>query len=134
MNSLTDENQNTAMDDTVECEHSETTVTVTLPTIETLDAAAAMLSAAGDPARLRLLLRLAEGRQCVSELAALEGDKLATVSARLKLLHAARLVTRSREAKHVFYELADKHVACLVRDTLDHAAEETLSAREGANA
>ena len=90
-----------------------------------LESAATMLSAAGDPARLRLLLRLAEGERCVTELAEAEGEKLATISARLKLLHTARLVTRRREAKHVHYALADHHVLRLVRDVLDHAAEET---------
>ncbi|MEM6423297.1 MAG: transcriptional regulator, partial [Pseudomonadota bacterium] len=39
------------------------------PATETLESAAAMLRAAGDPARLRLLLRLAAGEQCVTELA-----------------------------------------------------------------
>lgn len=95
------------------------------PSDRTLESAAAMLSAAGDPARLRLLLRLAEGERCVSELAEAEGDKLATISARLKLLHSARLVTRRREAKHVHYALNDYHVLRLVRDILDHAAEDT---------
>jgi ArsR family transcriptional regulator len=87
-----------------------------------------MLRAAGDASRLRLLLRLADGERCVTELADAEGDKLATVSARLKLLYAARLVTRRREAKHVHYALADGHVARLLSDILDHAAETPTSA------
>ncbi len=96
---------------------------VTVPTSSTLESAAAMLRAAGDPARLRLLLRLADGERCVTELAEDEGEKLATVSARLRLMHAARLLTRRREAKHIHYALADEHVFGLVRDILDHAAE-----------
>jgi ArsR family transcriptional regulator len=99
------------------------------PPRETLESAAAMLRAAGDPARLRLLLRLAGGERCVSELAEAEGDKLATVSARLQQLHAARLVIRRREAKHIHYALADGHVARLLRHILDHAAEGAPSAR-----
>ena len=95
------------------------------PSDHTLETAATMLSAAGDPARLRLLLRLAEGERCVSELAEVEGDILATTSARLKLLYTARLVTRRREAKHVYYALADDHVFRLVHDAMDHAAEGT---------
>lgn len=112
-------------EDNVTCVHSVTSNEIELPSKKTLDIAAAMLNAAGDTARLRLLLHLAHGRQCVSELADREGEKLATVSARLKLLHSARLVTRQREAKHVYYALADDHVVCLVRDILDHAIEET---------
>lgn len=94
----------------------------------TVDIAVAMLRAAGDAGRLRLLLRLTEGERCVTELAAAEGDKLATVSARLQQLHAARLVTRRRQAKHIHYALADRHVARLLRDILDHASEGVPSA------
>lgn len=98
------------------------------PPVHTLERAAAMLRAAGDPARLRLLLRLAEGERCVSELVAAEGAKLATVSARLQLLHAARLVIRRRDARHIHYALADGHVARLLREIVDHAAEDGLAA------
>ncbi|MEM6488836.1 MAG: helix-turn-helix domain-containing protein [Pseudomonadota bacterium] len=106
------------------------------PAETTLAVAAAMLRAAGDPARLRLLLRLAEGPRCVTELADAEGEKLATVSARLQLLHAARLVSRRRAAKHIHYALADEHVARLLRDILDHAAEDVrpVTTYEGASA
>ena len=99
------------------------------PPREMLESAAAMLRAAGDPACLRLLLRLAEGERCVTELAEAEGDKLATVLSRLQQLHAARLVTRRRKARHIRYALADGHVARLLRDILDHAAEGAPSAR-----
>jgi ArsR family transcriptional regulator len=69
------------------------------------------------------LLRLAESEACVSELAEDEGEKITTVSARLKTLSMVRLVRRRREAKHVFYALADGHVLPLVRNAIDHAAE-----------
>jgi ArsR family transcriptional regulator len=82
-----------------------------------------LFRALGDPERLRLLVRLAEGEACVSELAEHEGEKITTVSARLKTLYAVRLVKRRREAKHVFYALADEHVLPLVRNAIDHAAE-----------
>lgn len=88
-----------------------------------LEQAAAMFRAAGDEGRLRLLARLAQGAGCVTDLAEAEGEKIATISARLRLLHGARLVTRRRTARHVTYALADDHVARLVRDALDHAAE-----------
>jgi len=78
----------------------------------------------GDPERLRLLVRLAEGEACVSELAEQEDEKISTVSARLKTLHAVRLVKRRRRAKHVLYTLADERVFPLVRNAIDHAAED----------
>jgi len=91
-----------------------------------LESAAEMFRALADPLRLRLLCRLAGGEACVSELAALEGDKLTTISARLKMLHGARLVRRRREAKHVIYALADEHVLHLVQNAVDHTMERAL--------
>jgi ArsR family transcriptional regulator len=88
-----------------------------------LESAAAMCKALSDPSRLRLLLWLAQGEMCVSELVEREDDKLSSVSARLQLLHNAHLVTRRREMKHVFYALADQHVHDLLDNVLHHAAE-----------
>jgi len=82
-----------------------------------------MFRALGDPSRLRLLARLAGSEICVTELADLENEKLSTISARLKTLHAVRLVKRRREAKHIFYALSDAHVLQLVESAMEHAAE-----------
>jgi len=87
--------------------------------------AARMCHAMSDPARLRLLLRLAEKERCVSELVAHEQAKLSSVSARLQALHNAALVSRRREAKHIYYALADEHVRELLCNVLNHAAETT---------
>ncbi len=93
-----------------------------LPSRAQIEAAAEIFRALGAPERLRLLLRLAESEACVSELAEDEGEKITTVSARLKTLSMVRLVRRRREAKHVFYALADEHVLPLIRNAIDHAA------------
>jgi ArsR family transcriptional regulator, lead/cadmium/zinc/bismuth-responsive transcriptional repressor len=94
-----------------------------LPDGTELEHASAMFRALGDPARLRLLSRLAGGEVCVTELAELEDEKLSTVSARLKTLHDVRLVKRRREAKHIYYSLSDAHVLRLVESAMEHAAE-----------
>jgi DNA-binding transcriptional ArsR family regulator len=96
-----------------------------LPAGARLDGASDMFRALGDPARLRLLARLAaaQGEVCVTELAELENEKLSTISARLKTLHAVRLVKRRRQAKHIFYALTDAHVLHLMQSAIDHAAE-----------
>ncbi len=86
--------------------------------------AAAIFRAASDEARLRLLEHLSDGEWCVSELAAAAGVGLSTVSQQLRLLRAEHLVKRRRSGKHVFYALADAHVADLIRSALDHAVEE----------
>jgi ArsR family transcriptional regulator len=83
--------------------------------------AAAMFRALADPERLRLLVRLAAGEASVSELAG--EHKLTTVSARPQFLLAARLVRRRREARQIFYALADQHVIDLVANAMDHASE-----------
>jgi ArsR family transcriptional regulator len=87
------------------------------------DRAARMLRAAGDVERLALLEHLAAGERCVSELVALTGDAMPTVSQRLKQLRTEGLLASRREGKHVFYALADEHVRTLVHDILQHAAE-----------
>jgi ArsR family transcriptional regulator len=91
------------------------------PDPRALAEAAAMFKALADPERLRLLVRLAAGEACVSDLA--EAGKVTTVSARLQALHAVRLVRRRRDARHVYYALADEHVLELVANAMDHAGE-----------
>jgi ArsR family transcriptional regulator, lead/cadmium/zinc/bismuth-responsive transcriptional repressor len=106
------------------CDHSDPSRSLPKPPdSHQLEGASAMFRALGDPSRLRLLARLGEGEVCVSELAELEKEKLSTVSARLQMLHAVRLVKRRREAKHIFYSVADDHVLQLVQSALGHAAE-----------
>jgi ArsR family transcriptional regulator, lead/cadmium/zinc/bismuth-responsive transcriptional repressor len=94
-----------------------------LPDRAELERASAMFRALGDLARLRLLTRLSGGEACVTELAEAEGEKLTTVSARLKTLNDVRLVKTRREAKHIYYSLSDIHVLRLVASVMEHAAE-----------
>ena len=65
-----------------------------LPSRTQVEAAVEMFPALGDPERLRLLLWLAESEACVSEPAEDEGEKITTVSARLKTLSVVHLVRR----------------------------------------
>lgn len=88
---------------------------------EDVERAATLFRALGDVTRLRLACHLGDGEWCVSELAAQQGTKLSTLSQQLRLLHQARIVTRRRDGKHVYYRLADAHVRDLVRAALDHA-------------
>jgi ArsR family transcriptional regulator len=66
---------------------------------------------------------LAQGELCVSDVAELTGEELSTVSQRLRVLRAEHLVARRRDGKHIFYALADEHVADLLRAVLAHASE-----------
>ncbi len=95
-----------------------------VPTQQQLEVAAGMFAALADPARLALLVQLVGGEMSVSDLTEAVGEKLTTVSARLKVLHGARLVARVRRGKQVFYRLADGHVIALVESAVDHACED----------
>lgn len=88
-----------------------------------LDRAARLFFALGDPARLRLLVLLEAGERCVGELVEVLGEKFPTISQRLRLLRSEGLVVRRRDGNHLHYALADSHVAVLLRNALDHAAE-----------
>jgi ArsR family transcriptional regulator, lead/cadmium/zinc/bismuth-responsive transcriptional repressor len=95
----------------------------TVPGERQLEAAAAMFDALSDTSRLRTLMLLARKDLSVSEIAAAEGEKMTTVSARLQILHAARLIGRRREGKSVIYSIADDHVLMLVKNAVAHAGE-----------
>jgi ArsR family transcriptional regulator len=86
--------------------------------------AAAMLRAAGEPSRLRLLDLLAGGERCVTEIAAATGDAMPTVSQRLQVLRRDGLLSTRRDGKHVYYAVADQHVLDLIANILRHAEEQ----------
>lgn len=77
----------------------------------------------GDAPRLRIITRLAAASACVGELAEAEGETVATISQRLRVLRAENVVTRKRDGKHVLYSLADRHMHDLVANGLEHATE-----------
>jgi len=95
---------------------------------QSLEHAARLFRALGEPSRLRLLALLAQGPLCVSEVAVIENESISTISQRLRVLRAERLVTRARQGKHILYALADQHVADLVSSALAHASEAQIRA------
>jgi DNA-binding transcriptional ArsR family regulator len=90
---------------------------------EAYERAAGFFRAAGDIARLKLLVRLGDAEWCVTELAQAAHVTLPTVSQQLRLLRSEGLVKRRRVAKHVYYALADGHIRDLLRTALEHASE-----------
>src|SRR5208282_632109 len=88
-----------------------------------LEATADIFKALADPQRLQILLRLAKGELSVTQLAESDGEKISTVSARLKVLRAAHLVKRRRDGQTILYALADDRVLNLVGNAVDHAGE-----------
>jgi DNA-binding transcriptional ArsR family regulator len=94
------------------------------PTPVQLEAVTTMFGALADVPRLKLLMLLAEKDHGVTELADRLDEGMTTVSARLQVLHAARLVARRREGRSIIYSIADDHVLTLVRNALAHAIEQ----------
>jgi ArsR family transcriptional regulator len=77
-------------------------------TDKSLDQLLAMLRAAGDATRLRLLLILREAELTVSELTQILGQSQPRVSRHLKLLCDAELLERFKEGSWVFYRAVDR--------------------------
>ncbi|WP_198923713.1 ArsR/SmtB family transcription factor [Rappaport israeli] len=90
-----------------------------------LEDAVSMLGAMADTARMSILIILHEcGESCVSEIAQALGDKTNTVSMRLKKLYDAGLVSKRRDARHIFYRLTDEHIVTIVRNVIEHVQHE----------
>ena len=97
-----------------------------------MDELLAMLRAAGDPTRLRLILLLREAELTVSELTQILGQSQPRVSRHLKLLCEAHLLQRFKEGSWVFYrsaahgesaQFADLLSALAARDPATFAAD-----------
>ncbi len=73
-----------------------------------MDSLIAMLRAAGDPTRLRLLLLLRQAELTVSELIDIVGQSQPRVSRHLKLLCEAHLLVRFKEGSWVFYRASEE--------------------------
>lgn len=90
------------------------------PDSRAIEGMARLFAAMGDPSRLRILLRLARGERCVSELADLLGISWPAVSQHLGLLRRLKLVRSRRDGRHVYYALDDHHVQRLLEVSLEH--------------
>lgn len=64
----------------------------------------------GEPMRIKLLDRLREGDATVSELQEALGASQQNVSKHLGILHAAGLVTRTKQGTRTRYEISDPEV------------------------
>ncbi|HEY3776559.1 MAG TPA: metalloregulator ArsR/SmtB family transcription factor [Rhizomicrobium sp.] len=83
-----------------------------------MEALLAMLRAAADPTRLRLLLLLRESELTVTELTQILAQSQPRVSRHLKLLCEAQLLQRFKEGSWVFYRSAGRVDSAQLADTL----------------
>lgn len=79
----------------------------------------------GDPSRLRILLYCMDGPKAVNQIAKQLELSQSLVSHHLRLLRDARLVIGQRQAKQIFYELADQHVSHVLLDMVEHVGEDS---------
>ncbi len=79
------------------------------------DRLAGLFQAIGQPARLQILLAVAEGEVCVCHLEATFGWRQAYLSQHLMALRKAGLLLERREGRYVFYHLSDLRLLDLLR-------------------
>lgn len=77
---------------------------------EVLELVADRFKILGDPARLRILSRLTDGEQSVSQIVDDTGLSQANASKHLALLYSVGFVRRRKERLFTYYALADKAV------------------------
>jgi ArsR family transcriptional regulator, lead/cadmium/zinc/bismuth-responsive transcriptional repressor len=76
-----------------------------------------------DANRLRILELLAKTEMCVHEVAETVGMTEAAVSQQLRHLRAHRIVTHEKRGRHVFYQLADRHIIEIYQLVAEHLQE-----------
>ena len=78
----------------------------------------------GNATRLKIISLLREEEKCVHELTEQLDVSQSAVSHQLRQMYRARVVTRRREGRHVYYRLDDDHVRTLFEQALEHVVEE----------
>jgi len=90
---------------------------------EEVELLADLFSQTSDPTRLRILLFLLDGEQCVCSISELLDISVSAVSHQLRRLRTGGLVARRKQGRHVYYRLADDHVRILISVGLEHIRE-----------
>ncbi len=95
---------------------------------DALAGAVELLKALASPVRLAAVIELSVGPRCVHELqTALRADgrevSQPRLSQHLRVLRRAGLVTTTRRATEITYQLVDSHVAHIVGDAIHHSRE-----------
>jgi ArsR family transcriptional regulator, zinc-responsive transcriptional repressor len=88
------------------------------------EAAGELLKVLSAPARLAIVLHLAEQPRYVNELVEQLQMSQSLVSQHLRVLRGARLVSVERQGREAVYSLVDDHVAHIVADAVHHSKEE----------
>ena len=68
----------------------------------------------GDPTRVKLILLLAKGEYCVTELAEQIGATHSAVSHQVRLMRAKNLLKKRKSGKQVYYAISNEHIGALI--------------------
>lgn len=82
----------------------------------------AVTKALSDESRVRVLMFLAKGELCVCQIIEVLGLAPSTVSKHMSVLHQARLVEMRKEARWIYYRLADDDAPACVREVISWLA------------
>jgi ArsR family transcriptional regulator, zinc-responsive transcriptional repressor len=99
-------------------------IPVTSAQIRAFEAAGELLRVLAAPARLAIVMELAEQPRFVHELVERLGLSQPLVSQHLRVLRGARLVGVERQGRAAAYSLSDQHVAHIVADAVQHSRED----------
>src|ERR1700674_6010173 len=91
---------------------------------KTYESAGELLKVLSAPARLAIVVELAEGPRVVRALVDRLEMSQPLVSQHLRVLRAARLVSVERQGREAVYALVDQHVAHIVADAVHHSKEQ----------
>jgi DNA-binding transcriptional ArsR family regulator len=94
-------------------------------TTRTYEAASDLLKVLSAPARLAIVVELAEQPRLVNELVDRLDLSQPLVSQHLRILRGARLVSVERQGREAVYSLVDHHVAHIVADAIHHGKEQS---------
>ena len=78
----------------------------------------------GDSTRIRILFVLSSAEVCVCDLARVLNMTQSAISHQLRILKQNKLVKSRREAKSIFYSLADGPVSTIIAQGRDHIEED----------
>ena len=95
-----------------------------IPPKEILEYIADLFKGFADPTRVHILYLLAQGEQCVGDIA--EGVQISqsAISHQLRMLKGMHLIKYRREGKNVLYSLDDDHVKTILETGLEHVTHE----------
>ena len=91
-----------------------------VPEKEIIEYIADLFKGFADPTRVNILCILAEGEQCVGDIAEAVQISQSAISHQLRMLKQMHLIKFRREGKNVLYSLDDDHVKTILQMGLEH--------------